>query len=52
MDDAERQRRNDAIYARSQSRSHTRWLEKKVIEMSRQRLRETVTRLQAEQEAS
>lgn len=52
MDDAERQRRNDAIYTRAQSRGHTRWLEKKVIETIGQRTRELAVRLKAERTAS
>lgn len=51
MDDAERQRRNEAIYTRHQSKAHTRWLSNKVIELSRQRLMETTARLQAERSA-
>ncbi|MER6191787.1 hypothetical protein [Streptomyces cyaneofuscatus] len=51
MDDAEIQRLNDAIYTRHQSRAHTRWLSNKVIELSRQRLREATARLQAERSA-
>lgn len=51
MDDAERQRRNDAIYARAQSRGRTCWLEKKVSEVYRQRLKEMTARLKAEQGA-
>ncbi|WP_405549708.1 hypothetical protein [Streptomyces microflavus] len=51
MDDAERHRRNDAIYTRHQSRAHTRWLSEKVIGLTRQRLREMTAQLKAEQEA-
>ena len=52
MDDAERQRRNGAIYTRHQSRVHERWLKKKVIETFRQHTGELAARLKAEQEAS
>ncbi|MFE1543624.1 hypothetical protein ACFW61_24530 [Streptomyces microflavus] len=51
MDDAERQRRNDAIYNRHQSEMRTRWLERRVIVMFRQSLTETAARLQAERSA-
>ncbi|MFJ8842953.1 hypothetical protein ACIRFF_08625 [Streptomyces cyaneofuscatus] len=52
MDDAELQLLNDAIYNRHKSRAQTRWLEKRVIGLCRQSIKETVARLKAEQAAS
>lgn len=49
MDETERLGRNNAIYVAHNDRAVTRWLEKRITQTMRQKVRDLTAQLQAEQ---